>query len=78
MVAHAGRLEELGVTVLVLYLLPAGLDKLRPFMEQWLNSDRKGLGEACSRRIVTITYSVPGWECNNAQQFNKSWLFQYT
>ncbi|RKO91816.1 hypothetical protein BDK51DRAFT_17561 [Blyttiomyces helicus] len=49
-------MAELGATVAVVYLLPAGLEKLKPALRAWLE------GDAARRRVVTITYSVPGWE----------------
>ncbi|KAJ3071046.1 hypothetical protein HDU98_005897 [Podochytrium sp. JEL0797] len=60
----------LGVTVMVLYLLPMGLDKLKSQLETWLKA-----GEG--RRVVTITYSIPGWNCDRGKEVNRQWLFYY-
>ena len=78
MFVYAERLDEWSVSCLILYLLPLGLEKLKPFLETWLKEGSRHGNTVTRRRIVTITYSVPGWECNNAKQFDKSWLFQYT
>ncbi|KAI8614291.1 hypothetical protein BC830DRAFT_1065641 [Chytriomyces sp. MP71] len=63
-------LVELGATVLVLYLLPKGLSMLRNQLGKWLHG-----GDL--RRIVTITYSIPVWNCERAKEVNRQWLFYY-
>ena len=57
-------LSDIGATAMVLYLLPAGLEKLKPQLERWL---RDG-ADTVKRRIVTITYSIPGWDPDHAEQ----------
>ncbi|KAJ3294581.1 hypothetical protein HK104_003476 [Borealophlyctis nickersoniae] len=52
-------LIDLNATVLVLYLLPAGLDKLKPILNTWLRHAGTGNLE---KRIVTIVYEIPGWD----------------
>lgn len=56
-------LERLGATVLILYLLPAGLAKLSPTLRQWLNSKSSDGNRRIRerRRIVTINYAIPEW-----------------
>jgi hypothetical protein len=63
-------LDALGATVLVLYLLPMGLEKLKVMLEKWLRQSE-------DRRLVTITYSVPGWDTDTAKPVDKFWLFYY-
>ncbi|KAJ3223041.1 hypothetical protein HDU81_009450 [Chytriomyces hyalinus] len=67
-------LEELGASVLVLYLLPDGLEKLKPQLASWF---RNGAAGSSRRRVVTIAFSIPGWNCNHAVQVNTQWLFYY-
>lgn len=58
-------LDEIGTTAMVLYLLPGGLNKLKPQLERWL----KGSNDSqTKRRIVTITYSITGWEPRHGKQ----------
>lgn len=47
-------LINLRVTVSILYLLPAGLKRLREMLSKWLEWDR-------SFRLVTIFYQIEGW-----------------
>jgi 16S rRNA A1518/A1519 N6-dimethyltransferase RsmA/KsgA/DIM1 with predicted DNA glycosylase/AP lyase activity len=61
-------LERLGATVLILYLLPAGLGKLAPQLSQWLHNNKAEaalkhykLTDEVLRRVVTINYQIPGW-----------------
>eukprot|EP00123_Amoebidium_parasiticum_P020748 comp5573_c0_seq1/m.1489 comp5573_c0_seq1/g.1489 ORF comp5573_c0_seq1/g.1489 comp5573_c0_seq1/m.1489 type:complete len:208 (-) comp5573_c0_seq1:212-835(-) len=42
-------------TVLIAYLLPPALDKLKPSLIGWLGEEGK------NRRLLTINYKVPGW-----------------
>ncbi|KAI9334097.1 hypothetical protein BDR26DRAFT_867319 [Obelidium mucronatum] len=67
-------LEELGVDLFVLYLLPMGLDKLKKQLGDWLKA---GVDGQKKRRVVTITYSIPGWNCDRAIEVNRQWLFYY-
>jgi hypothetical protein len=53
-------LDEMQATVLILYLLPAGLDKLKMMLEPWLMKGRN--------RCITIGYSIPGLECTKEIQ----------
>ena len=46
-------LNSIGATVLVLYLLPAGLQKLDCNLQDFLSLDK-------NRRVVTIDYQIPG------------------
>ena len=48
-------LSALGATVLILYLLPAGLSKLRPLLAEWLSQDSLF-------RVVTVGYAIPEWD----------------
>ncbi|KAJ3122890.1 3'-5' exoribonuclease 1 [Physocladia obscura] len=48
-------LDALGVTVLIVYLLPDALKALKPLLQKWFSGDPN------IRRIVTIGYSVPEW-----------------
>ncbi|KAJ3404957.1 hypothetical protein HDU80_002075 [Chytriomyces hyalinus] len=67
-------LEELGASVLVLYLLPDGLEKLKPQLTAWF---KNGAESSLRRRIVTIAFSIPGWNCDRAVQVSRQWLFYY-
>ncbi|KAJ3054964.1 hypothetical protein HK097_000189 [Rhizophlyctis rosea] len=58
------NLSDLKATAMILYLLPAGLEKLKSQLETWLRDD----GGAQKKRIVTITYSITGWEPHHAKQ----------
>jgi hypothetical protein len=55
---------------MILYLLPQGLKKLRQTLEDWLRVSEK-------RRIVTIIYSVPGWETGVVQEYERSRSLYY-
>ena len=73
-------LEKLNATVLILYLLPMGLDRLKPQLHDWLykeHVDSNPNSNSNKRRVVTITYSIPDWDCINATLHGKNWLFQY-
>ena len=59
-------------TLLILYLLPRGLDLLKPILHIWLSAN------PIVRRIITITYSIPDWNTKRGQQIGKHWLFLYT
>jgi hypothetical protein len=48
-------LVQLGCTVAILYLLPSGLKKLKPMLQQWLSTNR-------SFRVVTIYYQIEGFK----------------
>jgi SAM-dependent methyltransferase len=48
------NLDALNATVLVLYLLPAGLHKLRDMLTGWME-------RGSERRVVTIDYAIPDW-----------------
>jgi Ribosomal RNA adenine dimethylase len=54
-------LDSLGVTCLILYLLPGALHKLRTLLAEWIVKDER-------RRIVCITYSIEGWEAIRGMQ----------
>jgi hypothetical protein len=58
-------------TIMILYLLPRGLELLRPILHSWLSANPK------DRRIVTITYSIPEWETVDGLQVGNHWLFLY-
>lgn len=58
----------LGVTCLVLYLLPNALEKLGPNMAAWLLS-------SSANRIVCIVYQVPGWHPANSIEAGNSTSF---
>ena len=47
-----------GATVLILYLLPQGLGKLKPMLQKWFAD---GNSDDHRKRIVTIQYEIPGW-----------------
>ena len=50
-------LVELEVSVLILYLLPAGLAKLRLLLARWFEDS----SAMAKKRIVTIGYQIAGW-----------------
>jgi hypothetical protein len=60
-----------GSTIIILYLLPRGLELLKPILNAWLSFNPK------VRRIVTITYSIPEWETVCGRQVGNHWLFLY-
>lgn len=68
-VDHSVDLE--GSTIMILYLLPKGLELLKPILHAWLAANSK------IRRIVTITYSIPEWETVDGRQVGNHWLFLY-
>jgi hypothetical protein len=49
------NLFELRATVLILYLLPQGLGKLRELLSPWLSSNSR-------YRCITIGYAIPEWK----------------
>lgn len=53
-------LVELEVSVLILYLLPAGLAKLRLLLARWF-ADHADSSAMANKRIVTIGYQIAGW-----------------
>ncbi|KAJ3401090.1 hypothetical protein HDV05_000675 [Chytridiales sp. JEL 0842] len=55
-------LESLRASVVVLYLLPGGLERLKGLLGVWM---RNGDGR---RRVVTLGYEVPGWEPKKARR----------
>ena len=77
-------LVELDATVLILYLLPAGLEKLKSNLSNWLTAPSQDGGNSKKKRIVTITYSIPDWEPIEGLQVeirdsvSAHWLFYYT
>lgn len=77
-------LVELNATVLILYLIPAGLEKLKANLSNWLIASSQNGGEPNKKRIVTITYSIPDWEPVEGLQVeirdsvSAHWLFYYT
>ncbi|KAJ3384030.1 hypothetical protein HDU84_003229 [Entophlyctis sp. JEL0112] len=66
-------LDKLGVTVVVLYLLPAALESLRPLLDGWLGHDPE------TRRIVTIVYRIDDWIAHQTAQagYLKETLYYY-
>lgn len=58
-------------TIMILYLLPRGLELLKPMLHSWLSSNPK------IRRIITITYSIPGLDAVDGRQVGNHWLFLY-
>jgi hypothetical protein len=72
-------LVGLDATVLILYLLPAGLEKLKTNLSKWLIAPSQK-----KKRIVTITYSIPDWKPVEGLQVeirdsvSAHWLFYYT
>ena len=74
------HISDLDATVMILYLLPGGLDKLKGAFLAWFDAD----SAAPTKRIITITYSIPGWEPEHAEEvilpngLNRQWLFFYT
>ncbi|KAI9144767.1 hypothetical protein BKA69DRAFT_1122194 [Paraphysoderma sedebokerense] len=69
-------LISLNCSVSILYLLPQGLDKLKPQLTAWLQNCPKN-------RVVTINYSIPDWEpvtgshVKNEPGKTGMWLFLY-
>lgn len=57
------KVDLTGASVLVLYLLPAGLKRLAEAqdLENWLAARKE-------RRIVTIDYAIPGWKITQTSQ----------
>ncbi|KAH6561285.1 hypothetical protein BASA50_000566 [Batrachochytrium salamandrivorans] len=53
-------LESIDATVIIMYLLPSGLNQLKPQLAKWLLVGTAP-GALSVRRIVTITYSIPDW-----------------
>ncbi|RKP01191.1 hypothetical protein CXG81DRAFT_779, partial [Caulochytrium protostelioides] len=53
-------LVALKATVLILYLLPAGLAKLRPQLARWLATPSASPTEP-AKRVISIIYAVPDW-----------------
>ena len=68
-VNHSVELDK--STIMILYLLPRGLELLRPILHSWLAANPN------ERRIVTITYSIPEWETVDERQVGNHWLFLY-
>jgi hypothetical protein len=65
-------LNDLGASVLILYLLPLGLGKLSDMLRAWLDS-------ADGRRVVTINYKIPGWELTDSRRVSEmNVLWKYT
>ncbi|KAJ8322565.1 hypothetical protein O5D80_008669 [Batrachochytrium dendrobatidis] len=64
-------LEAIKATVIVMYLLPAGLEKLKPLLSAWLSRSNVDTSQP-TRRIVTIAYSIPGWQPTQVKQSNMS------
>ncbi|KAI8905128.1 hypothetical protein EDD86DRAFT_194243 [Gorgonomyces haynaldii] len=54
-------LEKYGPTVMVLYLLPEALMKLRTKLQEWIHFKP-------NRRIVVVTFSIDGWHCIRGKQ----------
>jgi SAM-dependent methyltransferase len=75
-------LNAFGATVMILYLLPAGLDKLKSNLSRWFLEEPHE-DTSVKKRIVTITYSIPGWEPVRGEQvvlqnsITSHWLFEY-
>jgi hypothetical protein len=73
-------LVGLEATVLILYLLPAGLEKLKSNLSHWLTTPSQN----GPKRVVTITYSIPDWnpvkgrEVEIRDSVSAHWLFYYT
>ena len=73
---HVDLNEWMDSTVMILYLLPIGLEKLKGILSNWLKENQK-------RRIVTITYSIPDWNPIKAKNIHlqgkkmEYWLFYY-
>lgn len=55
-------LEALEVSVIIVYLLPRGLDQLRPQLGSWLSNQ----GSGHRRFLVTVDYPVPSWPTDDA------------
>jgi hypothetical protein len=53
-------LVALEATVLVLYLLPDGLERLKEQFAAWL-TDGSSTGLVATKRIITIGYRIPMW-----------------
>lgn len=58
-------------TILVLFLLPAGLKKLEPSLRKWLNGNVR-------RRVYTIRYEIPGMEPNQTSNYYLDDRYRYT
>ncbi|KAJ3393027.1 hypothetical protein HDU84_002967 [Entophlyctis sp. JEL0112] len=68
-------------SVLVLFLLPETLEKLKPQLASWLmycNPPSAPCDRPVpSKRIVTIVFSIPEWRCDCAREVNRQWIFLY-
>lgn len=65
-------LLKLQASVMVLYLLPKGLENLKNMFLKWL-----GHIESSEKRIITIQYRIPNWEPIHTKKIGKFDLYYY-
>lgn len=68
-------LESLHVNIIILYLLPGGLQKLKPLLRKWL--DITSSLNKKSRRLYTIDYQIPAAKAHNIIEMESSNGYSY-